>query len=102
MELLLANVDLILVVVGSVLGSVKASVEFNEKRTCLQRAIDIALGVFIGTAGAYHYGSEFSIWLKGLIALIGGVSGALVLEVFMQLLPSLAKKFIVGIADKFR
>lgn len=91
MAYIVGNLDLIIVVLGSFLGAIKANVEFEKNQSCVARALDIALGVFVGVAVAYHYGSAFSIWLEGMIALIGGVSGTMLVEVFMQVLPSIAK-----------
>lgn len=91
MDYITGNLDVLIVVAGSFLGSIKANFEFEKTQHCLARALDIALGVFVGVSMAYHYGSTFSIWLEGLIALVGGVSGTMLVEVFMQVLPSLAK-----------
>lgn len=88
------NLDIFIVIAGSILGSVKANFEFEKEQHCLARALDIALGIFVGVVLAYHYGSGFSIWLEGLIALVGGVSGTMIVEVFMQALPSIAKEAI--------
>lgn len=94
MDFIGTHCDLILVVLGSLLGSVKASLEFEKNQHCLARFLDISVGVFIGVTVAYHYGSEWSIWLEGLVALIGGVSGTMVVEVFMQLLPNIIREAI--------
>lgn len=94
MDIIVGKLDLILIIVGSLLGSVKANLEFEKNQHCVARALDIALGVFVGTAIAYHYGSGWSMWLEGLVALIGGVSGTMVVEVFLQMLPSLTRQLV--------
>lgn len=94
MDYIVAHFDLVLVVLGSLLGSVKASWEFEKEQHCFARFLDISLGVFIGVTVAYNYGSEWSIWLEGLVALIGGVSGTMIVEVFMQLLPGILREAI--------
>lgn len=100
MEFIHANLDLFVMFFGAFVGSLKASVEFDKDKSCMPRAIDIALGVFCGVMLARHFHNAQSIALSGLLALVGGVSGAVVVEVFMQMLPSIAKKAIKNVVDK--
>lgn len=100
MESMVENLDLVVMVVGAFIGSLKASVEFDRDKTCFYRGLDIVLGVFCGVSLAHHFHNEHSTALSGLLALIGGVSGAVVVEVFMQMLPSIAKKAIKNVVDK--
>lgn len=101
MELIHSNVDIALIVIGAILGAAKASVEIDGDKPWLYRGLDILLGVFVGVTVAYHYGSQFSVWLMGLVALIGGVSGALVVDVFLQVLPTITKQLIIKKVKKF-
>lgn len=89
-----ANIDDVVITLGATLGSFKASVEFDRDKTLWPRLIDILLGVFVGIAVAAHFGASFNTWLSGLLAVVGGASGAVVLEVLMQMLPSVTRKFI--------
>lgn len=100
MESMVENFDLIVMVIGAFIGSMKASIEFDKDKTCFYRGLDVALGVFCGGLLAHHFHNEYSTALSGLLALIGGVSGAVVVEVFMQMLPSIAKKAIKNVVDK--
>ena len=100
MDVLNANFDLIVPVLGALIGSAKASVEFDKDKNCFARGLDIALGVFCGVMLARHFHNAGSTALSGLLALVGGVSGAVVVEVFMQMLPSIAKKAIKNVVDK--
>ena len=100
MESMVENFDLIVMVIGAFIGSMKASIEFDKDKTCVPRAVDIILGVFCGVMLARHFHNEGSVALSGLLALVGGVSGAVVVEVFMQMLPSIAKKAIKNVVDK--
>ena len=100
MENLHTNLDLVVMFVGALIGSAKASIEFDKGKTCVPRAVDIILGVFCGVMLARHFHNEGSVALSGLLALVGGVSGAVIVEVFMQMLPSIAKKAIKNIVDK--
>lgn len=100
MEAIYEHVDLIIIVLGALIGSFKASVEFDKDKRCVARTIDIFLGVFCGVMLARHFHNAGSTALSGLLALVGGVSGAVVVEVFMQMLPSIAKKAIKNVVDK--
>lgn len=100
MEFIHANLDLLVMFFGAFVGSLKASVEFDKDKACVPRAIDIVLGVFCGVMLARHFHNAQSIALSGLLALVGGVSGAVVVEVFMQMLPNIAKKAIKNVVDK--
>lgn len=95
MDALLGYIDVIIIVVGSVLGATKASLAFDKDKHCLTRLLDVLLGMFVGTLSAYHYGSHYSIWLMGLVSLVGGVSGAMVIDMWLQILPTVAKSVIV-------
>lgn len=94
MNELLKNLDVIFVVVGAGLGSFKASVEFDKAKPICNRSVDLALGLFIGIAVAFHFGASYSLWLNGLLAAVGGASGAMVLEVLMQMTPSVTRKLV--------
>lgn len=100
METIYEHVDLIIIIFGALIGSFKASVEFDKDKTCVPRAVDIILGVFCGVMLARHFHNEGSVALSGLLALVGGVSGAVVVEVFMQMLPNIAKKAIKNVVEK--
>ena len=100
MERMVENLDLIVMVIGAFIGSMKASIEFDKDKTCVPRAVDIILGVFCGVMLARHFHNEGSVALSGFLALVGGVSGAVVVEVFMQMLPNIAKKAIKNVVEK--
>lgn len=95
-------IDIYVAVVGSLLGSFKASVEFDRNKSIFVRCIDVALGVFIGVAVAFHFGATFNLWLNGLLAVVSGACGAMVLEVVMQITPSITKQFVKGWINKLK
>jgi len=99
MNELLKNIDVIFVIVGAGLGSFKARVEFDKAKPICNRSVDLALGLFIGIAVAFHFGATFSLWLNGLLAIVGGASGAMVIEVVMQMIPSVTKKVVKNWID---
>lgn len=95
MELINTTVfNTIIIIIGATIGSVKASFEFDSDKKCLARFLDILLGLFVGAVVAFHYSTEFTIWFSGLIALLAGASGALILEVILQMLPKIVRIII--------
>lgn len=88
------HLDILVVVIGAALGSFKASQEFDKDKPVCNRSIDVAIGIFVGLSMAFHFGAQFSLWLSGLLAVVGGASGAMVLEVLMQMLPSITRKIV--------
>jgi hypothetical protein len=88
------HLDIFVVVIGAALGSFKASQEFDKDKPFCNRSIDVAIGIFVGLSMAFHFGAQFSLWLSGLLAVVGGASGAMVLEVLMQMLPSITRKIV--------
>ncbi len=88
------HLDIFVVVIGAALGSFKASQEFDKDNPFCNRSIDVAIGIFVGLSMAFHFGAQFSLWLSGLLAVVGGASGAMVLEVLMQMLPSITRKIV--------
>lgn len=100
MNELLQHLDVFVIVVGSTLGSVKASVDFDKDKSICARMIDVAIGAYVGVSAAFHLGASFSLWLNGLLAVVGGASGAMVLEVIMQMLPSMTRKIMKSWLDK--
>lgn len=102
MEDLPLDINFVAIVIGSLLGSAKASTEFDKDKGCIPRIIDLMLGVFCGVALAIHFANHNSVALSAVLALLGGVSGAMVIEVFMQMLPSIARKAIKSWSDKIK
>lgn len=94
------NYDLIAIVIGALLGSAKANTEFSRDKTCTARVLDLALGIFCGVTLALHFANNQSATLSGGLALLGGVSGGVVVDVFTQMVPSIARKAIKNIVDK--
>lgn len=94
------HLDIFVVVIGAALGSFKASQEFDKNKPFCNRGIDVAIGIFVGLSMAFHFGATFSLWLSGLLAVVGGASGAMVLEVVMQMLPSITRKIVKDWVDK--
>lgn len=94
------NYDFLAIAIGALLGSAKANTEFSRGKSLGGRLLDLALGVFCGVALALHFANDQSATLSGGLALLGGVSGGVVVDVFMQMIPSIARKAIKNIVDK--
>lgn len=94
------HLDIFVVAIGAALGSFKASQEFDKDKPFCNRSIDVAIGIFVGLSMAFHFGAQFSLWLSGLLAVVGGASGAMVLEVVMQMLPSITRKIVKDWVNK--
>lgn len=105
MESILAHVDwyvlleCVVIATGAVVGSFKASTELDKNKSTCSRALDVVVGAFCGIMVAYHFHNEHSIALSGLLGLVGGVSGASIIEVVLQMAPGMARKFIKSIID---
>lgn len=100
MFILLNNLDYLVMFIGAFVGSMKASVEFYKGKGCFGRTLDVVIGIFCGVMLAHHFRNDNSIALSGVLALVGGVSGATVIEVFMQMIPNIAKTFIKKLVAK--
>lgn len=83
----------IFIVLGSLLGSIKASITINKKLNCLT-LFDFILGIFIGISIGYYFETQYNIFITGLISLVSGASGALLIKVFLEILPEVFKKYI--------
>lgn len=94
------NYDFLVIAIGALLGSAKANMEFSRSKSPGGRLLDLALGVFCGVSLALHFANDQSATLSGGLALLGGVSGGVVVDVFMQMIPSIARKAIKNIVDK--
>lgn len=91
MEILSGHLEIVVIFLGALLGSTKARLELDKDKKCIHQFFDIVLGLFIGTMCAYHFGTQYSVWMTGLIAVIGGATGALVVEVVLRMVPSFVK-----------
>lgn len=96
----LLTVDKWAILFCAVLGAVKASIEFDANKPFIIKLLDMGIGVACGLAVVHHFANSLSIGLSCLAALIGGASGAMCLEVFMQMLPNIARTAIKNIVNK--
>lgn len=93
MELLNEYTSIIIVVIGSFLGSIKSSMS-EDKYTFKQRLVNFLIGVYCGISLGLTYMTTIETGYLGLIALTGAMIGTNILEVISDLAPELAKKFL--------
>lgn len=91
---------MLVVAVSALVGSVKASIEFNKNKDSIELAIDIMLGVICGMALVHYYTPHENLGLMALVAVIGGASGTLLIEVFLTILPTVSKDIITKLLKK--
>lgn len=96
MNVLEQHSTLLVVIIGSVLGSFKASLDDKNEQTKCQRIINFLLGCYCGVAIVYAYKDNFEVGFLGLIALVSAMIGTNVLEVISDLSPDIVKKYIKG------
>lgn len=78
----------------SIIGSLKSSIEFDADKTCFVRWVDVLIGCICGMALVHHYASHLSIGLSALVAVVGGASGALALDAFLSILPTMIRNVV--------
>lgn len=90
----LANHEIYLISICSLLGSTKAIIELDRQKSFCYRSVDIILGLIAGILIAFHYSDNLSIWFRLGLAIIGGATGALLIETLLQMLPQILSKVI--------
>ena len=90
----LINYEIYLIVICSLLGSTKAIVELDRQKSFCYKTLDITLGLIAGVLIAFHYSDNLSIWFRLGLAIIGGATGALLIETLLQMLPQILSKVI--------
>lgn len=90
----LYNVDFWVLLLCSFVGSMKAGMAVGVGKSYTVRVVDVLTGVICGMAVVHHFTNDFSIGLRAMVAVTGGASGAMIVEVFLQVLPALLKDII--------
>ena len=88
------NLNLIIITIGSLLGSIKAN--FNDKHTkpkC-SRVLNITLGLFCGISVGLHYEEHLTVWLAGLSSMTVSMLAVSVLDTIYSLAPVITKYLI--------
>lgn len=90
----------LIIVLGALLGSIKTSQTINQNRHLCEKWLDIMLGLFCGVMVGHYFTQGINLYITGLLALIGGVAGAIVIEVLIELLPKLSRSYIINFFKK--
>ena len=96
MELLEQHNVLVVVALGSILGSFKASLDDRKQQAICQRICNFLLGLYCGIAMGCTYKQNIDLGYIGLISLVSAMIGTNVLEVISDLSPDIVKKYIKG------
>jgi len=102
MDELLKYYHIVLIVIGSVVGSLKASMMYDKDKGTVSKVVNICVGVFGGCNVAAHFASELSVWLASLLSLLAGASSALVVEVLMQSTPQIVKLVVEKYTQRYK
>lgn len=90
----------IIIVLGAFLGSVKTCYTINQSTPLCEKMIDISLGLFCGVMVGHYFTNNMNLYVTGLLALLGGIAGAVVIDVIIELLPKIAKDYITNFVRK--
>lgn len=93
-EFILSNLVFIVAIVGSLLGSFKATLEKDTPVPRVVKCFNTAIGVFCGMNVSHVFHQELELGYIGLIALISAMIGSNVLDVISELAPGIAKNLI--------
>lgn len=91
MEITQDAVEFSVLVLGALLGAFKGVMAYGKNKSLCGKCIDAAVGAYVGIILAKHYASEWNLWYAGVLSLIAGASGAMIVDVFLRLIPSLVK-----------
>lgn len=86
----------LVIIIGSLLGSIKTSLVINSEASVCDKWLDICLGLFCGVMAGHHFSNNLNVYVSGLIALLGGIGGAIIIEVIIELLPKATKQIITN------
>lgn len=95
------NLNLIVIIIGSMLGSVKANFNDKEDKPRYIKCFNVILGFFCGVSVAFHYQAELATWLVGLSALGSSMISITALDTIYTLAPALTK-FLIKLKIGFK
>lgn len=91
----LVSLDLVVISVGSFLGSVKANFNDKEKKSGSIRFINILMGLFCGISVGLHFETELAIYLVGLLSLVSSMLAVSILDTLYSIAPMITKTIVV-------
>ena len=101
MEITQNVVEVSALVIGALLGAVKGVMAYDQGKPFCSKCVDVGLGAYVGIVLSKHYASEWNMWYACVLAVVAGASGAMIVDVILRLVPSLAKDLIKAWAQRF-
>lgn len=101
MEITQDVVEFSVLVIGALLGAFKGVMAYGQGKPLCYKCVDTGLGAYIGIVLAKHYASEWNMWYAAVLAVVAGASGAMVVDVALRLIPSVAKDIMKAWAQRF-
>lgn len=98
----LNDVTLGIIVVGSIIGAIKANFSTDNNTPKCNSIINGLLSIFCGIVVAEHYSDNLTIWLSGLVALTGSMLSVSILDTLHIIVPKVVKyivKLKIGMKD---
>lgn len=98
----LNSVTLGIIVIGSIIGAIKANFSTDNNTPKCNSVINGLLSIFCGIVIAKHFSDNLTIWLSGIVALTGSMLSVSVLDTLHTITPKLVKyivKLKIGMKD---
>lgn len=98
----LNDVTLVIIVVGSIIGAIKANFGTDNNTPKCNRVANGLLSIFCGVLLAKQYSDNLTVWLSGLVALTTSMLSVSILDTLHIVTPKLVKiivKLKIGIKD---
>lgn len=101
MEMPQDAVEFSVLVIGALLGAFKGVMAYSQGKPLCSKCVDAGLGAYVGVVLAKHYSSEWNIWYAAVLAVVAGASGAMIVDVVLRLIPTVAKDLLKAWAQRF-
>lgn len=90
--------ELVIMLVAFV-GAMKTTIDYDANKPFCTKCVDTLVGLIVGVALSMHILNDDNFWLSVIVALIGGVMGALVVDVLKALVPKSLRQ-LAGVATE--
>lgn len=91
----------IIIFVGAFLGSFKSQTLSSVDSSAI-KALNVMIGLYAGTAVAFHYLGSTGYWVSAIIALIASSLTVALMDALFKMAPSIAERLVekyLGIED---
>lgn len=90
----LLRVDNAIIIIGAIIGAIKANFNDNEHKSRSVRITNGLISIFCGMSVGYYYDSILTLWLNGLVALTTSMLSIAILDTLYLVTPTLTKTII--------